>query len=273
MTRFCSLLATTILDKPIQYPAAWRGSDMIKRNDWQLRFTAEDIGEIETAMSNVDDSDFRNITRLNFRITGLARRLEDILKEIEDGRGFVLVKGLPVTRWGEDYTRCVHDTIRYFQTNQAIEFHNDGADIFALLCVRAGRNGGHSRLVSAVQVFNTIAERRPDLAEVLQQDFHVDARGQHAGGLRCQVIPIFSYLDGHLNVLLKSAYIHSAQRFDDVPALSDTQLEALELLDTVMNEPGMSMQFDLEPGDILMTPWTPRTRTPPMRAGICYGFG
>lgn len=277
----------SILQKPLNYAAAWHGADMMARDDWRFRFTANDIAEIEAAMSslNIDTTDLQQIDRQNFKLPNLAPRLDNILKDIEEGRGFVLAQGLPVTRWGEDYTRQVlwglgchlgwaegqdrdgrlihdvrdigqkfgaNDTIRYFQTNQAIEFHNDGADIFALLCVRAGRKGGHSQLVSAVQVFNTITERRPDLARVLQEDFHVDARGQHVGGLRCQVIPIFSYLDGHLNVLLKSAYIHSAQRFDDVPGLSDAQHEALEMLDSVMNEPGVSMQFDLVPGDILI---------------------
>lgn len=275
------------LQQPISHPAAWRGEDMITRSDWYFHFGDAEINDIESAMHRLvdDERPFEQLGRDDFPLPVLAPRLKAILADIEEGRGFVLAKGLPVTRWGEDYTRkalwglgchlgwaegqdrdgrLIHDvrdigqkfgsndTIRYFQTNQAIDFHNDGADIFALLCLRAGQSGGHSRLVSAVQTFNVIAERRPDLAVVLQQNFHVDVRGQLQDGSNCQVIPVFSYLDGHVNVLLKHAYILSAQRFDDVPKLSSEQTEALELLNSVMDEEGMAMEFDLVPGDVLI---------------------
>ena len=55
-------------------------------------------------------------------------------------------------------------TVRYFQTRQEIVFHNDGADMFALLCVRAARRGGETCVVSAVTVFNEILRRRPSRA-------------------------------------------------------------------------------------------------------------
>jgi len=144
------------------------------------------------------------------------------------------------------------DKIRYFQTNHAIEFHNDGADMFALFCLRAGTTGGMSRLLSAVELFNEIARRRPDLAVVLQEDFYVDARGQRTDGGNCQIHPVFTYTSGYLSVLLKRAYIESAQRFPDVPRLTPAQAEALNLMGEVMEEPGMALEFHLMPGDILM---------------------
>lgn len=282
-------MSESCLLKPITVPAAWRGDEMMSRSDWKIRLNDAEIREIESAMDRLEgdngESSFTDFQRHHFDLPTVAPRLKSILSELEDGRGFVLLQGLPVTRWGEHYTRKVlwglgchlgwaegqdragklihdvrdigqkfgsNDTIRYFQTNQAIDFHNDGADIFALLCLRSGQSGGHSRLISAVEVFNEIVQRRPDLATVLQQDFHVDVRGQLQDGSRCQVIPIYSYLHGHLNVLLKHAYIISAQRFDDVPRLSDAQTEALELLNSVMEEDGMAMEFDLAAGDVLV---------------------
>ncbi len=283
------VMTESLLKEPISVPAAWRGDDMLMRSDWRIALDADDVAEIESAMRHLGNGDNeRPLTQLrrdDFELPTLAPRLLSVLDDIEHGRGFVLLQGLPVTRWGEQYTRNVlwglgchlgwaegqdregklihdvrdigqkfgaNDTIRYFQTNQAIDFHNDGADIFALLCLRTGRSGGHSRLVSAVEVFNTIAKRRPDLALVLQQEFHVDARGQRQDGSPCQVIPVFSYVDGHLNVLLKHAYILSAQRFDDVPRLTAAQTEALELLNSVMEDDGMAMEFDLAAGDVLI---------------------
>ena len=109
-----------------------------------------------------------------------------------------------------------------------------------------------SRLVSAVEVFNTILRRRPDLADVLQQDFHFDARGQRQDGERCQRAPIFTVHEDNLHVLMKRSYIETAQRFDDVPRLTEAQLEALALLNEVMAEDGMALEFRLEPGDTLV---------------------
>ena len=77
-------------------------------------------------------------------------------------------------------------TVRGFQTNAALPFHTDGCDMFALMCVSQGRTGGATSVVSAVEVFNQIAAERPDLAKVLQEDWHFDARGQRADGARCQ---------------------------------------------------------------------------------------
>ena len=43
-----------------------------------------------------------------------------------------------------------------------------------------------------------------------------------------------------------------AQRFDEVPRLTAKQREALDLLEAVMEEPGMALEFDLRPGDMLI---------------------
>ena len=94
---------------------------------------------------------------------------------------------------------------------------------------------------------NEIARRRSDLAVVLKNDFWMDARGQRPDGARCQVLPIYTRHDGHLSILLKPEYIYSAQRFDDVPRLSDAQREALELFHQVTQEPGMALEFDCDP--------------------------
>ena len=281
------MMTREIIATPLDHTAAWRGDAIAQRDDWRMPIGADEIAEIEAAVNGhaATGDAFYALSRQDFEMPSVAARMADIRCQVEDGYGFVLVQGLPVTRWGDDFTRralwaigcelgwaegqdrdgrLIHDvrdtgkafgsndTIRYFQTSQAIEFHNDGADIFALLCLRDGVAGGKSRLVSAVCAFNTILERQPELAQVLQENFHVDARGQRTDGATCQVAPVFSYLDGQLNVLYKYAYVQSAQRFDDVPRLSSKQTEALNLLNEVMDEPGMALEFHLEPGDVLI---------------------
>ena len=260
---------------------------MARRDNWTVTLDDDHLAELAKAMSDVTFKSLAvlEIRQIDFPLQRLTQVAAEVAREIEGGRGFVRLRGLPVDRWTEHEARVAlwgfgthmgvaepqdgagsrlhdvrdigkpfgsDDNIRYFQTNHAIEFHNDGADLFALFCLRAGDQGGRSRLISAVEVFNEIARRRPDLAVVLQQNFYVDARGQRGDEARCQVLPIYTYENGFLNVLLKRAYIDSAQRFDEVPRLTQAQIEALEMLRDVMEEPGMALEFDLEPGDVLI---------------------
>jgi len=274
-----------MLSGPIDDPAAWRGDALTGRTDWQRTLTSSEIAELDACVCALDGRNFLELKRGDFPFDALVPLCQSVLETMEDGRGFTLLRGLPVQRWGEEGTRIAlwgigthlgwaepqdgagaqmhdvrdigrkfgsDDTIRYFQTNQAIEFHNDGADIFALLCLNRGGKGGRSRIMSAVEVFNELARRRPDLAETLQQDFHFDARGQHPDGARCQVHPVYSHHAGKLNVLLKTAYIHSAQRFPEVPRLSERQTEALSELNALMEEDGMALEFDPQPGDVIV---------------------
>ena len=275
------------LTTPIEDPAAWRGDRMAERSDWIVPLDRTMVAELESAVAAVAarDIDLFGVTRDDFPLPSMSRHFEALLEALEGGRGFALVRGLPVARWSDDENRIAiwglgthlglpvgqdlagnllhdvrdtgrrfgtDDSIRYYQTNHAIRLHTDGGDVFALGCVRRGASGGRSLVVSAVEVFNEIARRRPDLAVVLQEDFWMDARGQRPDGARCQVLPIYSRHEDRLSILLKPEYIESAQRFDDTPRLTGAQREALELFDAVTREPGVALEFDLQPGDVLL---------------------
>jgi len=101
-----------------------------------------------------------------------------------------------------------------------------------------------------VTAFTEVLQRRPELAKVLQEDFHFDARGQHPHGHLCQVHPVYKFHDDHLNLIHKVPYIMSAQRLEGVPKLTALQQEALDFLDQVMNEKELVIEFESEPGDI-----------------------
>ena len=275
------------LTTPLDDPAAWRGERMAERSDWIVTLDEPMVAGLESAVSAITARgiDLFDITRDDFPLPNMRVPIETTLEALEGGRGFVLLRGFPVARWSEAENRIAlwglgthlglpvgqdlagnllhdvrdtgrkfgsDDSIRYYQTSHAIRLHTDGGDIFALGCVRQGARGGRSLVVSAVEVFNEIVRRRPDLAVVLQEDFWMDARGQRPDGARCQVLPIYTRYGRHLNILLKPEYIYSAQRFDDVPRLTDAQREALELFHAVTREPGMALEFDLTPGDVLL---------------------
>ena len=131
-----------------------------------------------------------------------------------------------------------------------MQFHTDGADIFALLCIRNAKTGGLSKLVSSVAIFNEIEKVRPDLAKILQKEFHFDSRTQNPNDDKIQKIPIFVKHDNLITALYKRRYIRSAQRFEEVPKLTKLQIEALDLIDKLCNDKKFCLSIQLSPGDL-----------------------
>jgi hypothetical protein len=200
-----------------------------------------------------------------------------------NGRGFVLIRGLPIRRWTEreaalafigigvhlgglrmqngaghllghvmDLGRSSDDpNARIYQTNERQTFHTDSCDVVGLLCLRPAKSGGLSSLVSSTTIFNEMRRRRPDLARVLLDPIETDRRGEvPEGGKPYFSIPVFNWHGGLLSTIYQRQYIESARRFAGVGPLSRLQVEALDLLDELANDPTLNLTMELQPGDI-----------------------
>jgi hypothetical protein len=263
-------------------PFAWKGADLEKSTDWIRRFSATELAEIDTALHAVQRRglDWLDVTRDDFPLPKFADGLAKIARELETGRGIVLLRGLPLSYtpdelrlvyWGigthlgtavsqggrgellgvvEDEGKAVENTkIRGSKTAGELSFHGDRCDVVGLLCVRKARSGGISRIVSAAQIHNEVLRRRPDLIEVFYADWHNSRQGdEQPGEARAYPKPIFGFRDGHFTGMFSPAYIRYAQDFPEVPRLSSAQSEALELYDELAEELALNMEF--EPGDI-----------------------
>ncbi len=134
--------------------------------------------------------------------------------EVLNGRGFLLMRGLPVERWSmreaatayfglgahlgsarsqnakghvlghvQDLGLDAHDpNVRIYQTSARQTFHTNSCDIVALLCLKTARSGGLSALVSSTTIFNEMRRRRPDLLALLFEPIATDRRGEVADG-------------------------------------------------------------------------------------------
>jgi len=121
----------------------------------------------------------------------------------------------------------------------------------ALLCVRKAKSGGLSSLVSSVTAHNEMLARRPDLLPTLFAPFFVDRRGEVPPGMGPWfALPIFNWHAGLLTTIYVRRYIESAQRFPEVPRLTARQIEALDVLDGILEDPRVHLQMAFEPGDI-----------------------
>lgn len=271
--------------EPLQGADCWQAADLADPSGWQYELRRNDIEELEAAYT-VLAGDFLRTGITDFPLPRLHAKIREIGRELELGRGFFLIRGFPADKFTEDECARIFwglgahfglaepqdaagalmhhirdtgqdvgstDNVRGFQTAGALPFHNDGGDIFMLLCLQVARRGGQTKLISAGTVFNQILAERPDLAELLQEDFYFDARAQELDGAeRFQKVPIFSFAGDRIQVLYKRGYIQLGQRFPEVPKLSALQIEALDLFDEVCRREENVFSFDLEQGDILI---------------------
>lgn len=269
----------------IEDPSAWFGPVMAARSDWIETLTDVELGELRSASEPWLDEriDLTRLTRESFALPALAGRIAGVQSELLHGRGFVLWRGLPVAQWGY---RCsavafyglgahlgrplsqnaqghvlghVRDmglssddpNVRIYQTHERQTFHTDSADIVGLLCLQSARTGGASALVSSTTLYNEMRARRPELAACLFEPLATDRRGEVPAGSKPYFeIPVFNWFAGHLSAIYQRQYIDSAQRFVGAPRLSAQQLEALDLLDALTNDPALHFTMALQPGDM-----------------------
>jgi hypothetical protein len=275
----------TELPPAISGRSAWYGSDMACRTDWIELLSPAEISEIQAAGQRLMqvEIDWRTLGTKDFPLPMLERRLTGIIDEVLNGRGFVLLRGLPVEQWGRrlaanaflglglhwgnlrpqnvqghllghvrDMGLSSKDPkVRIYQTSERQNFHTDSCDVVALLCLHPAREGGLSSLVSSVTIFNEMRRRRPDLARVLFELMETDRRGEvPADAQPFFSIPVFNWHAGLLSTIYHRPYIESARRFLEVPPLTAEQTEALNLFDELANDPGLQFRMEFRTGDM-----------------------
>jgi hypothetical protein len=275
----------TIVRRPLEVPAAWRGPEMARRTDWIVRLTAEQIAELENAAAAAvrRGLGLQDIRRDDFPLPLLAPVIGGWARELASGRGFVLARGLPVERWGDERSALVYwgigqhlgepgaqnpqgellghviDTgedaanpfVRRYRTAGDIAFHCDLADVVGLLCLRTARQGGASRIVSSVSVYNELLRRRPDLVDRLYQPFCLDTRDEQGEGRLPYVpVPPCRYAGGALRTFYHSDYFRSAVRHAEVPPFTEEEKTLLDLYEEIAGSPDFYLDMSFEPGDI-----------------------
>ena len=269
----------------IEGPAAWLGCELVGRDDWIYTFSHDDIAELEAAVDHASRRGLAVETLCidDFPLPGLAKSVEGWRNEIQRGRGFLLLRGLPVERWGESHSSLaywglglhlgrpggqnpqgdllghVRDTgeeatnpnIRRYRTAGDIAFHCDLADVVCLLCLQTGASGGASRIASSVSVYNEILRRRPEWAPRLFEPFLLDSRDE-AKADRAPYIPVppCRFAHGRLQTFYHSDYFRSVVRHPEVPAFTEAEQGLLDLYEAIAASEPFRLDMQFEPGDI-----------------------
>src|SRR5512140_223692 len=225
---------------PIGGPAAWRGADLAASPAWRERLSAAELDELERALA-VAKACGRPLAALrasDLPLPRLAGAIDAWRREVALGRGFVLVQGFPVERWGPedaaiafyglglhlgvpgaqnpegDLLGHVRDTgadvrdTRSYKTAASLAFHCDAADLVGLLCLEPALRGGLSRIVSSITVYNALLAEHPELVDRLYQPFLLDTRGE--SGVDYVPIPACRHAGDRLRTFWQSDYFRTA---------------------------------------------------------------
>ncbi|MGD0865898.1 MAG: TauD/TfdA family dioxygenase, partial [Rhizomicrobium sp.] len=83
---------------PLDTLDVWLGVDLAGRTGWTYGFTPSDIAELVAAQTRAAGKDYRRWTRDDFVLPTLSPKIESWMRELDRGRGFMLLRGFPVAR-------------------------------------------------------------------------------------------------------------------------------------------------------------------------------
>ena len=166
----------TIPNLPIRSRAAWLGEDQRIRTDWIHVLSDAEKAELDGAIAAYrrHGGSLQEVRAEQYPLPLLAPAIDSWMRELDDGRGFLLVRGFPADKYSEseaafaywliglhmghpvpqnrngDILGHVRDDgadpkqagIRLYRTRVRLDFHTDGADIIGLLCLRRRRREG-----------------------------------------------------------------------------------------------------------------------------------
>ncbi len=274
-----------ILNDLVHHSSAWYGKDLKADTSWIVHLTPQHIEELAAAIKQATATGLGvgTLTRETFPLPTLAPQLKSWLEEVNTGRGFIVVRGLPVEKYSDDEVFLafwgmglhlgkavtqnpkgdvlghVYDhgrtygniDVRGYETSAHLPFHTDSGDVVGLLCLRPGKSGGLSSVVSAVTIHNEILKRHPEYLASLYRGFRYIRREAALtdSPVTPHRVPVFGAKDGLVSVRLVRNQINAAVAKTGVP-LEPIEKAALDLFDELAQNPDIHLDMDLQKGDI-----------------------
>lgn len=271
--------------REIQGNLVWSGEDL-ESEQYIHTLSASHIQEIEHALSTIKRAklDFEDVSKATFPLPTLGLILESARRDIHEGRGFVVVRGLNPSRYSMEENAIIYlgissyiggqrarqnmegmkfmhitdvkapgstsETRRPIYSNKAQPFHADMVcDILALFHLDAAREGGETLLASAWTIYNQLAATRPDIIEILSRDdWAHDTFGWNPAYTRR---PLLFHHDQKIIMNFSRRVLTGTPmtpRSEELPPMSEAQAEALDAVHFCALE--NSVKIRLQAGDM-----------------------
>jgi len=264
----------------------WRARDVADEASWIELFDEAERDEIDAALRKAleKSSDVMEISKDDFPLPTVSARLRAVERELIDGRGFVLLRGVERKRYsreememiywgigmhlGDPWPQNQYGHVLGDVTDQGIDpadptsrgneigkiafpYHSDGSDLVGRMCLQKSKSGGISTVANAVAIHNDMVREAPELAAALYASQPYDFRGaEPKGGQPWYELPVFTNWNGRLFVRYIRPYILASQRHEGVPRIGEQAELAMQRLDAMTSDGDYNVFMDLQPGDM-----------------------
>ncbi|KDQ08466.1 hypothetical protein BOTBODRAFT_165901 [Botryobasidium botryosum FD-172 SS1] len=266
-------------------PIVWEGKEWRDEKQWVYQLNPTELEEIDRALSHFKGlgKPMGYIAEDTFPLPALSATLEKLAHELYSGRGFFVLRTIPVDQYSkadlmiiyagissyvgsargkQDGAGAVLAHIKDLTVSHAHEkgvgnaayttdkqvFHTDTGDLIALLALETAAEGGVSRISSGGRVYNEIAANRPDLVRTLSEPWPLDSFGGDPG---YTTRPLLYHEDGHIIIQYSRRLLtgyKEQKRSANIPPVTEAQAEALDMLHFLAEKYSLGLNF--QKGDI-----------------------
>ena len=272
---------------PVKGRAVWTAAELAADDNWIHTLSQSECAEVFEATKAImaQGLDPDGFDHSYFPLPTLAPMLDGLARELHDGRGCILIRGLTVDDYNETELRAAYWGIaahfgeaisqnskgqrlaavtdhgndisrgntRGYTTSAALYPHSDMCQMTGLLCVRPAAEGGESQIVSSLSIYNHIRATKPEYLKSLFRGFHHDLRGEGPKATIDEVtghrVPVFSECEGWLSCGFNPKICINGEAKRGTP-ISAEEIAALEYVSEVAAQPELSHEMTLQAGDI-----------------------
>ncbi|KAK6354876.1 hypothetical protein TWF696_004007 [Orbilia brochopaga] len=268
----------------VEGPIVWEGKDWTEEKQWVYELNEAELKEIEEALNHFKGLHLPlgYISATTFPLPTLSESLQNLSQELYSGRGFFVLRTLPIDTYSKENIaivfagiashvggqrgrqdgkgsvlahikdlRSTHDIKEIGNaayTTDAQVFHTDAGDLIALIALEVAAEGGVSRISSSWRIYNELASTRPDLVKTLSDPWVLDSFG---GDPPYTERPLLFHEDG--KIILQYSRRHftgygAQKRNPAIPPITEAQAEALDAIHFIAEKHSLALNF--QKGDI-----------------------
>jgi hypothetical protein len=232
------------------------------------------------------------IEQEDFRVPSFAKDVPDLRRRLDEGFGFIVIRGLNLSAWSRPEMEMVYwgignylgrvmrqnlrgerldkvmnlgeekvtDPYRVIETPLYFQPHTDNGMLeprpphyLGLMCIRNADAGGHSLLISAYAIHNTIRAEHPEYLPRLYQRFHIEPPIEQRlpGRPALWSNPVFEWNGKNLTIHYIRYLMDPGMEKAGTP-LTPNEKAILDYIDSILRRKELLFEYCLQPGEILI---------------------
>lgn len=280
----------TTMVEAVSHPSAWEVSEL-SEDEWLISLDQAEIEELDVALqyTHTTKKPWGHFGASDFPLPLVGKKLERIANILRDGRGFALLRGIPVERYSLEDAQtiywgvCSHLGEMAYQgadgrkiqpveatdqyalndpnrrnnlTSEQLYPHCDLTDVVSLMCLGQSKTGGESTVASSARIVNELLETDPEVIRLLSRPMYEttnmrfdDPTADPKRSVSDIAIPVFSAQEGRLACVFRRRRMVQGMERNGTP-LSSADIGAMLKLEELANSDRFRLDMPFQLGDI-----------------------